>query len=144
MKYTVEVKINLPRERVIQLLDNADNMTKWQEGLVSFEHIEGEEGQVGAKSRMKYIMGKREVEMIETITSRNFPDEFSGTYETKGVWNLVQNHFYEEGSTTVWKMDCEFRCSGWLKLMTWFAPGMFKKQTKKDMTSFKNFSESAS
>lgn len=91
MKYTSEIEINLPRERVIELFDNQDNMTKWQSGLISFEHVEGEVGQEGAKSNLKYKMGKREIEMVETITKRNLPDEFFGTYETKGVWNEVKN-----------------------------------------------------
>ncbi|MFQ5507583.1 MAG: SRPBCC family protein [Planctomycetota bacterium] len=50
--YTVEVDIDLPRERVIELFDNADNLYKWQPGLQSFEHLSGEPGQPGASSRM--------------------------------------------------------------------------------------------
>ena len=71
MKYTLSTTINLPRSKVIELFDNPDNMSKWQPELQSFEHISGEPGEPGAKSRLKYKMGKREVEMIETITARN-------------------------------------------------------------------------
>lgn len=49
MKYESELVIDLPRERVIELFDNPDNLPKWQEGLQSFEHISGEVGQPGAK-----------------------------------------------------------------------------------------------
>ena len=59
--------INLPREKVIELFDNPDNMKHWQLGLVSFENISGTPGEVGTKSRLKYKMGKRDVEMVETI-----------------------------------------------------------------------------
>jgi len=38
MKYSVE--IDLPRDRVIELFDDADNMVKWQSGLQSFEHMQ--------------------------------------------------------------------------------------------------------
>lgn len=81
MKYTNEVIINAPVNRVIELFDNADNMKEWQPGLVSFEHLSGTPGQVGAKSKLKYKMGNREIEMIETITVKNLPEEFSGTVE---------------------------------------------------------------
>ena len=142
MKYTTEIEINLPREKVIELFDNTENLKKWQEGLISFENFEGEPGQVGAKSNLKYKMGKREIEMVETITKRDFPDEFFGTYETKGVWNEVKNYFTEEGDDlTKWRLDTEFKGSGMMKIMMFLAPGMFKKQTLKSMNDFKNFAE---
>ena len=31
--YSAEIVINLPRSRVIELFDDADNMFKWQPGL---------------------------------------------------------------------------------------------------------------
>jgi hypothetical protein len=33
MNYTCEVVIDLPRDRVIELFDNPQNLTKWQPGL---------------------------------------------------------------------------------------------------------------
>jgi len=80
MNYSTTIDIDLPIDRVIELFDNPDNMKKWQPQLESFEHVSGESGKPGAKSKLKYKMGKREVEMIETITVNNLPDEFSGTY----------------------------------------------------------------
>ena len=65
MKYTREVVIDLPRERVIELFDDADNLTKWQEGLQAFEHVSGEPGQPGAKSRLVYDYRGRRFEMTE-------------------------------------------------------------------------------
>ena len=143
MKYEVDVEINLPRDKVVELFDNSDNMKYWQPGLVSFEHLSGEPGQVGAKSNLHYKMGKREVKMIETITVNDLPLEFSGTYEAKGVWNHVQNYFIEkEDDKTIWKSVNEFKCSGFLRLMIFFMPGMFKKETCKYLVNFKKFAES--
>ena len=52
MKCECEVIIDLPRERMIELFDNPENLPEWQEGLNVFERFEGEEGQPGAKTRM--------------------------------------------------------------------------------------------
>jgi hypothetical protein len=41
------------------------------EGLKKFEYLDDESGEVGAKSRLTSLMGKREVEMIETIAVKN-------------------------------------------------------------------------
>ena len=142
MHYSVTVEIDLPRERVIELFDNPDNMPHWQPSLLSFTHLTGEAGQAGATSELKYQMGKREVVMIETITERNLPNTFSATYETKGVWNQVSNHFVEQDGKTLWTINTVFKCTGILRIMAWLMPGMFKKQTTADMLSFKAFAES--
>ena len=144
MKYSVEVTIDLPRSRVIELFDSAENLVKWQSGLVQFEPVSGEPGQPGAVSRLVYDERGRRVEMTETITVRNLPDEFSGIYEAKGVRNWVSNRFYEENSDrTRWVLETEFKFSGLMAIMSLFMRGSFVKQTLDDMNRFKAFAESA-
>ncbi|MFC5269841.1 SRPBCC family protein [Adhaeribacter terreus] len=143
MKYTNEIELNLPLNRVIELFDDPENLKHWQPGLQSFEHISGTPGQVGAKSRLKYKMGNREIEMIETILKRDLPHAFDGTYEAKGVYNIVSNKFIPLGpNKTKWVAENEFRFSGFMKLMGWLMPGAFKKQSQKYLEQFKAFAES--
>lgn len=142
MKYKLEIEINLPRERVIELFDNPDNMKYWQEGFVSFEPQSGTPGEAGAKSLVKYKIGNREMEMIETIKKKDLPDEFSGSYETKGLKNEIKNFFIEMGpNKTKWISENEFKASGLAKLYAFFMPGAFKKQSFKYMKNFKAFAE---
>ena len=142
MKYTTEIEINQPVNKVIELFDNPDNMKLWMEGLQSFEPLNGTPGQPGAKSRLKFKMGKREIEMIETITTRNLPEEFSGTYEAKGVFNIVSNKFIPiSGTKTKFVADHEFQFSGIMKVMGILMPGAFKKQSMKYLEKFKEFAE---
>jgi len=144
MKYSNEIIIDLPRKRVIELFDNSDNMPKWQKGLKSFVHLRGEPGKVGAKSKMVYDMGRGDMEMIETITVNNLPDEFCGTYEAKGAWNEMKNYFYDVNeSQTKWVSHSEFKFSGiMMRVMGFLMPGSFKKQSMKFMVAFKEFVES--
>lgn len=141
MKYSCEVTIDLPRDEVIALFDSAENLPKWQPGLQSFEHISGDPGQVGAKSRMVYDENGRTIDLTETITSRNFPDEFAATYEAKGVINWNSNHFYAEGDKTRWQQETEFKFSGIMRVMSIFMRGAFPKETLKTMNQFKAFAE---
>ena len=144
MKYEVDIDINLSRDKVIALFDNVENLKHWQPGFVSFEPISGTPGTVGAKSRITYKMGKRDLEMIETITKRNFPEEFFATFETKGVYNLQECHFIiVDKNTTKWKSVNEFKCSGLIKLIAFLMPKMFKKESMKYMLAFKDFAEGA-
>ncbi len=143
MKYTSEVTINLPREKVIELFDSVENLKKWQPGLESFEAISGTPGQPGAKSRLVYDMNGRKIEMVETVTSRNLPDEFSGTYEADGVFNRIANRFYDVNGKTRWVTENEFTFTTlMMKLMGLLMPFMFRRQTQKDMNRFKDFAES--
>ena len=143
MKYTNEVIIQKSRAEVIRLFDDADNLKKWMKGLESFEHISGEPGQPGAKSLLKFDMGKRKMEMIETVTLKNLPHEFSGTYEMKNVLNTIRNLFIEvDENTTRYVTENEFNFNGFMKIIGWLFPSAFKKQSQQYLEDFKNFVES--
>ena len=118
-------------------------MKKWMNGLESFEPLDGTPGEVGAKSRLRFKMGKREIEMIETITAKNLPEEFTGTYEAKGVFNIVRNSFEPlPGNKTKYTTEQEFQFKGFMKLIGLLMPGAFKKQSMKYLKDFKTFVES--
>jgi len=93
MKYSTEVLVELTRDEFIKKLDNADNMKNWMRGLVSYEQLSGELGREGALMNMKFKMGKRDLEMVETIIKRNMPEEMHMVYDTKGIHNIQKNFF---------------------------------------------------
>ena len=141
--YTVTIEIDLPRDRVIERFDNPDNLFKWQTGLQSLQHLSGEAGQPGAKSKLVYRSGKHTIELIETVTERKLPDEFSGTYEWPGGRNTLRHRFIELGpNRTRWESTCAYQFSSFLlKLIGFFWPGMFRKQNLRFLQNFKAFAE---
>ena len=142
MKYSVNIEIDLPISIVHELFDNPDNMHKWQPSLKAFEIIEGEPGKVGSKSRLHYKMGKRNLEMIETITKNNLPNELTATYETKGVYNVISNKFEAlSENSTQWVSENEFKFSGFMSIMSLFMRSAFPRETQKFMKQFKEFAE---
>lgn len=143
MKYQVEMVIDLPKEKVTELISDPNNMSKWQEGFVEMSHVSGNPGEVGAVSKMRYKMGKREIEMTETIEAIDLPHSFVMIYQSDMAWNRHDDTFtdLEGGTKTLWKADNEFRFNGFFKLMAWMMKSMFKKQSLKFMTDFKNFAE---
>ena len=142
MKYTIQVEINKPIARVVELFDNPENMKQWMEGLQSFEAISGKPGWPGARSRLKFRMGNRSMEMIETVTVRNLPHEFTGTYEMNGIVNIVKNKFERVNDTTTrYISEQEFRFKGMMRFIAMLMPNAFKKQSMKLLESFKNFVE---
>jgi len=145
MKYTVEIDIDLPRQRVVDLFDNPENMYEWMTGLQDVKPIEGDFGQEGAQVELHFKIGKREMVMTETVTSRNLPDDISGTYKMGTTLNIQRTRFVEvsEHSTRMISEN-EFQMKGAFKVLGWIMPGLFKKQTKKYLTDFKTFAESKS
>lgn len=146
MKYTTEIIIKKPLNEVINKMNSTENMKHWQEGLVGAEHISGTPGEFGAKMKLNYDFGKRKMELIETITKQNFPNEFHATYHTKGVRNIQQNYFESTPQDhTKWICKNEFEPTNFvMNTMLFLMPRAFKKQTKKYMTNFKNFVENGS
>jgi len=144
MKYSHSIIIDRPREEVISLFNNQDNMFKWQPGLKDITPVSGVQGEEGAKMKLNYEMGKRKIEMVETIIKKDLPREFSGTYEAKGVYNVVRNYFEETpDNKTKWVSENEFQFSNFMmKVMGFLMPGAFKKQSFKYMELFKKFAES--
>lgn len=143
MKYTQEIIINKPIKEVVALFDNSNNLYEWMEGLQKFEHLSGTPGEPGAKSKLLFKMGNREIEMIETITVRDLPTEFSGTYEANGVFNIQKNKFISiSDNQTKHVTENEFQFKGvMMNLMGFLMPGAFKKQSYKYLKAFKTFAE---
>lgn len=144
MKFNCYVDIDLPIDRVVELFDNPDNMKHWQDGFISFEHMSGRPGGVGAKSKIRYKTKQGDFDLIETITVKNLPHEFTGTYEHKHMTNSMRNKFKQLGPTkTKWEAEIEYTeiTNFMAKLMSWIMPSMFKKQTQKWMDQFKVFAE---
>ncbi len=143
MIYTVEVEINQPLDKVIKLMDNPDNMKYWQPGFISYELLSKKAGEPGSQMKLKYKMGKQEIEMVETIIRRELPDHFDAKYEAKGVYNEIKNQFIKiSDNKTKWISQNEFRFTNFMmKMFGLIMPGSFKKQSQIYLDKFKEFAE---
>ena len=142
MKYTTEIKVNVPRDEFIEKMDNPDNLKHWQKGLIDYKFLSGTPGEEGSTMEFHYKLGKRNMVLIETILKRNFPHEFHATYDAKNVHNIQKNYFKEiDGQSTKWISEADFNFSGMMKIMGFLMPGAFKKQSLKYMQDFKAFAE---
>ena len=144
MKFTCSITVNKSRDEVTRLWQNPDNLKEWQDGFISFTHIEGEAGKNGAKSRMLYMIRGKEMELIETIIDNSLPNRFKGRYDHKHMSNTMENTFTAlSENQTRWDAEIEYVLfNGFMiKLMAKLFPSMFKKQTQKWLDQFKVFAE---
>ena len=141
--YTLSIDIGVPRDLVIELFDDPDNLQMWQPGLQSWSLTKGDQGQVGAEATIVFLNGAQPIEMTERITSRNLPDELSSMYVWGGNSNAVMNRFIELGpEQTRWEVDSAYPQSSLkMKLMGMIMGSKFKAQHQIFMQAFKAFCE---
>lgn len=144
MLFQGSVLINKPRELVVRLFQDPNNLKEYQDGFVSKELTSGVMGQDGAVSAMLFRQGKREMAMTETITSNRLPDTFEAFYHHKHMDNTMKCTFTPvSDSTTRYDYEFEYTRVSWVvpRLMMMLFPGMFRKQGEKWMMQFKQFVE---
>lgn len=142
MRLVIDTIIDCSRDKVWRAFDNPDNMSKWMQGLESFEPQSGKPGQPGAVSKLRFNENGRRIEFTETITSRNEPEEFSGTYTGSNFHNTILNQFESlPGGKTRWHSETEMQFSGFMRLMSPLIKPMVRKRVVADMERFKTLLE---
>jgi len=142
MKYKLNIEISKPLDEVTALFKNRTNDKLWMKGFLKKTPIQGEEGEEGAKCKVEFKMGKRHFVMEEEILKINLPEEYTTNYTTPKVFNIVKSSFEKiDDNTTRYTTEQEFQFKGFMKLMAFFMPGAFKKQSMQYLKDFKAFAE---
>jgi len=144
MKFKGSIDINQPRKKVVELFADSKNLKEYQDGFHKKELMSGNEGEDGAVSKMLYKDGKRELELIETITANRLPDSFEASYHHKHMDNTMKCNFVAlNDNQTRYEYEFEYTRINWFmpKLMGILFPGVYRKQGEKWMKQFKEFAE---
>lgn len=139
MKLTTTIIINKPIKEVWDFYDDPDNLKLWLRGFQTFEHVSGERGQIGAKSRHTYLENGKTIIMDEEITARIPYKEFSGIL-THDIMSTTLTNTFEDlgnGSTRlVCIVDTKFK-PFFLRLLSPLMKGMFRRRQEKDFGKLK-------
>ena len=142
LQFTEEIIINSDIKSVTELLVDPYNMTKYMDGIESYCVINGEINQIGTESEIIALMGNEKIKMTEVVIVNNLPNEKKVTYSTDGVYNIVTNKLEVitlNKTRLINKQDFEFK--GYMKIISFFMPSAFKKQSRIILKSFKDFAE---
>jgi len=145
MKFTCTLKIDKPKTVVADFFADPKYLKEYQAGFLSKELISGNNGENGAVSKMLYKMGKREMELIETIIDNQLPDSFYAKYHHKHMDNTMLCKFEAlNDNETKYVSEINYTAfRGFMpKAMSFLFPGIFKKQVQKWLNNFKKFVES--
>ena len=147
VKYTEEIEINANIDTVVALFDNPYNMQKYMDGIESYTVLNGNLREVGTRAEIvvSYIekdVVKRRIVMVEEIITNNLPEEKKVTYTADGVYNIVTNRIVRiSDNKTKFINEQEFQFKGFMKIMGFFMPNLFKQQSRIYLKNFKKFVE---
>lgn len=142
MMFSHEILTNLPREEVIDKMEDPAGLKHWQRSFIYSRHLSGLQGKEGAKYKLKYSTGKKDIILIKSILKRVYPKKIHCTFETEGIFKIWKNFFEEApGNKTRWIVDKEIQFSGLGKFVGIFKADTFKKHTLELMQEFKAYSE---
>ena len=142
IKYSEEIVINANIDTVSALFDNPYNMKEYMPETKSYKLISGELRKVGAKAEITAVMGENKVIMIEEIITNDLPNQKKVTYTADRVYNIVTNRFEKISETqTKFINEQEFEFKGYMKIIGFFMPSAFKKQSRVYLQNFKEFAE---
>lgn len=145
MKFTCSVEVDLPKEKVVEIWMNPDNLKHWQDGFERYEHLSGTLNQTGAKGVMHYNNRGKAMKLVEVVIEGNLPDVFEGEYIHTQMINRMRNTFQTLGpDKTRWTAEIHYiKFYGFfMKTFAFFGKKIFKKQTQKWLDQFKAFAES--
>jgi hypothetical protein len=142
MKYTLSNTINKPLDEVVTKFKDPEGVKHWMEGLQKIEHISGTQGEVGAKSDFYFTHRNKQMKISETILEQNFPNQIKFAYRSPMGYNEVEVVFEKISDNSVRQTTNNyFEMKGFMKIMGLLLKGMFKKQSLKYMTAFKQYVE---
>jgi uncharacterized protein YndB with AHSA1/START domain len=141
----VTITINQPAEKVWELFMNPDNLQYWLTGFVSAEHLNGNVGETGSVSKLKFMERGEVMEVTETVLNAKPNQQFASmmkheTFETETDIRLISF-----GQRTELIQTVQFSPKGFfMKLLMPIVKGAMKKRMANELLSFKNFAETKS
>jgi len=145
LAYTKEIIVNVTRDRAFEMFEDSDHYAEWQDGFQSMELVSGAFGTPGSTYKIMFDMNGRVMELDETLIERRVPEYIHLEFQAgKTVWNGMEYTFTDlgDGRTKI-HIDCVFKCKGFVAVMAFFMPFMFKNQTQKYLDGFKAYAEAA-
>lgn len=137
-----ERTINRNRDAIWALFDDPNGKYLWQPTLREATLLQGDFGEVGSMTRLRFAEVGPAAEMVETITAIAAPELFAATYATSLATNHVTNRFLVlDSDQTQWVLTCELSFKGWARLVKKMALPMIEERLGADMARFQAVAE---
>ena len=131
MELTHEVIVNKPLQTVWDYSNNPDNLSKWLNDFLRYEHTSGDvkAPKVGDKSKHTCQQGKGEFTMEETITQYHSPNSIT-LFMTSGYFDMEIVNDFEALDSNMTRLfaSANFLRIGWMMKIIFFFSSKKKMQ----------------
>lgn len=139
VKYTAEIEIDKPIEKVFEDFQNVELMKKWLPEIKSIEPIEVKEGVIGSTYKMVVTNRGQEIVMIEKITDYIQNKKMTFQFDSDQMIKIDDYNFIANGDTTKMVQNCTVNSKSYMMgcLFPYFK-GSLKDLSLSYMNRFKN------
>ncbi|GGN16985.1 hypothetical protein GCM10011609_67290 [Lentzea pudingi] len=135
MRFTKEIVLDQPIERVRVLTSDPAHLHRWQPDLVSITQHGEMPGAEGSTATLTY----RRFTLEETVLAANAHERIS-RYETRGMVHTIANRYSVlDGRRTLLVCENEFELSGLLRLGRRVLEKSLREQVERNVENFKKF-----
>ena len=144
VKYSNSLLIDAPIEKSWSIFMDQDRFSEWMSGFERFEILEGQKGEVGAKYRLHFKEGEKDIRIDETVTHIDPPNHYGFDIDTEVFDGHIDVKFEEDGSKTRMTAGSEFRGkSAFLRSMFAMMKSSFKKNELSNYVRLKDIIENS-
>ncbi len=138
VKYTAEVEIDKPIEKVFEDFQDIELMKKWLPEVKSIEPIEVKEGVIGSTYKMTATNQGQNIVMIEKITDYILNKKMTFQFDSDQMIKIDDYNFIKEGSKTKMVQNCTVNSKSYLMgCLLPFFKGSLKDLSLSYMNRFK-------
>lgn len=139
MRFTKEIVLNQPIERVRVLTSDPAHLHEWQPDLVSITQHSETPGAAGSTATLAY----RRFQLEETVLTAT-ADERISRYETRGMVHTITNRYRAiDDQRTLLVCDNEIELTGLLKLGRRILERSLREQSERNLDNFRAFIDNA-
>ena len=144
MKYTIEVDIDAPVQAVAAVAAQPAEWKNWLEGLNEYEHLSGEDGKAGARYRLVFQTGKREMGFTAEILQSELPELMRMQMDACNLLATSTTRIRAVATgQTRYSSEQDFAFKGvFNKIIGFVLQREFKAQTRRHLANFKRLVES--
>ena len=141
MKSVVELEIDVPRDKVVELFTDPENSTKWMDDLERYEPISGDPGIPGSTYRL--VPKKGNMIFVATVIARELPNKLRLRLDNSNITVFVKGTFVAlSPQKTRLTSEEVFRFKGvFQKIFGFLASSSIKKVHRRHIEAFKRFAE---
>lgn len=142
MRVELTLEIACPLEQVWQRFDDGAQLARWQPSLIRVEQLDGTPGQLGARARLTYREGGRDIALVEIVEERRAPTLYRCRYESALIESWIDNRFTSEApGVTSWRVVQTTHFRGLLRLLGPLTRPITVRKFREDMARFKALAE---